>query len=142
MLATASSAVLTLILNQLNPSSVGTDFGSQNLTSIVLYSAQYHRQHCTLQSFEQFGPLYMYNIDDKYPTRPGFKLITSEFRATTGSNEPLGVSRSEAITVVQVEVIMGFKEVGRNSLKYLSGDAITVLVNNRVDGGTHATGVT
>ena len=30
------------------------------ITLGVLYSAQYHRQHCTLHAFEQFGVLYMY----------------------------------------------------------------------------------
>ena len=30
------------------------------MTSRVLYSAQYHRQHCTLKAFEQFGELYKY----------------------------------------------------------------------------------
>ena len=34
--------------------------------SRVLYSAQYHRQHCTLQIFEQFGAQYMQNLDDKH----------------------------------------------------------------------------
>ena len=29
------------------------------MTSRALYSAQYHRQHCTLHSFEQFGALHM-----------------------------------------------------------------------------------
>ena len=29
------------------------------------YSAQYHRQHCILHAFEQFGALYMHNHDDK-----------------------------------------------------------------------------
>ena len=33
------------------------------MTSRVLYSAQYHRQHCTLQAFKQFGTLYMHNHD-------------------------------------------------------------------------------
>ena len=32
----------------------------------------------------------MHNLDDQYPTRPGFQPSTSEFRATTGSNEPSG----------------------------------------------------
>ena len=31
------------------------------MTSRVLYSAQYHRKHCTLRAFEQFGALYMHN---------------------------------------------------------------------------------
>ena len=39
------------------------------MTSRVLYSAQYNRQHCTPQAFEQFGALYMHNHDDKYLAR-------------------------------------------------------------------------
>ena len=58
------------------------------MDSRVPYSAQYHRQHCTLQAFKQFGALYVHNPDDKYPTRPGFEPSTSEFQATTESNEP------------------------------------------------------
>ena len=61
---------------------------SYRLTLTVLYSTQYHRQHSTLQAFEQFGALYMHNLDDRYPTRPIFEPSTSEFRATTRSNEP------------------------------------------------------
>ena len=37
------------------------------MNSKVLYSAQYHRQHCTLHAFEQFGALCVHNHDDKYP---------------------------------------------------------------------------
>ena len=48
------------------------------------------RQHCQLQAFEQFGALYMHNSDDKHPTQPGFETSISEFRATTGPNEPSG----------------------------------------------------
>ena len=43
------------------------------ITSRVLYSAQYHMQHCALHAFEQFGALYMHNQNDKYPSRPGFE---------------------------------------------------------------------
>ena len=46
------------------------------MTLMVLYSAQYHRQHCTLHAFEQFGSLYMHNHDDKYPSRPGLESGT------------------------------------------------------------------
>ena len=60
---------------------------SYRMTSRVLYSAQYHKQHCTLQAFEQLGAPYIHNLDDKYRTRPGFEPSTSEFRATTGPNE-------------------------------------------------------
>ena len=38
---------------------VGTILYSYRMTSRVLYYAQYHRQHCTLHSFEQLGALYI-----------------------------------------------------------------------------------
>ena len=63
---------------------------SYRMTSRVLYSAQHHRQHCTLHAFEQLGALYMHSPDDKHPTRPGFENNTSEFRGTTGQNETAG----------------------------------------------------
>ena len=46
------------------------------MTLKVLYDAQHHIQHCTLQAFEQFGALYMHNRDDKYPTRPSLEPNT------------------------------------------------------------------
>ena len=67
---------------------VGTVPYSYRMTSRILYSAQYHRQHCTLQAFEQFGALYMNNPNDKHPTQTEPRI--SEFRATTGQNEPSG----------------------------------------------------
>ena len=63
---------------------------SYRITSRVLYSAQCHRHHCTLQAFEQFGALYMHSPSDKHPTQPGFEPCTSEFRTTTGRIEPSG----------------------------------------------------
>ena len=62
-------------------------------TSRVLKSAQYHRQHYRLQSFEQLRALYMHNLDDKNPIRTGFEPSSSEFRATAGSNEPAWPAR-------------------------------------------------
>ena len=59
------------------------------MTSRVPYSAQYHRQHCTLHAFEQFG-LYMHNHDDKYPSRPGFEPGTPRLQAPVDTNEPSG----------------------------------------------------
>ena len=56
------------------------------MTSRVLYSAQYHREHCTLHTFEQFGALYMHNHDDKYPPRPGFKPGTPRLQAPFDTN--------------------------------------------------------
>ena len=44
------------------------------MTSRVLYSAQSHRHHCTLQAFEHFGALYMHSHDDKYQPQSGYKL--------------------------------------------------------------------
>ena len=60
------------------------------MTSRVLYSAQYHRQHCTLHACEQFGSLYMHNQDDKYPSRPGFEPGTPRLQAPVDTNEPSG----------------------------------------------------
>ena len=57
---------------------------SYRMTSRVLYRAQYHKQHCTLQAFEQFGTLYMHHLVDKQPTQSGFVPSTYKFRATTG----------------------------------------------------------
>ena len=34
----------------------------------------------------------MHNLDDTYPTRPGFETSTSEFRAKAGPNEPSGTA--------------------------------------------------
>ena len=59
----------------------------------VLYSAQCHIHHCTSRAFEQFGARYMHSLDDKHPTRPGFKPSSSEFRATAGSNGTSGWPR-------------------------------------------------
>ena len=60
------------------------------MTSRVLYSAQYHRQHCTLHAFEQFGALYMLNHDDKYPSRPEFEPGSPRLQAPVDTNGPLG----------------------------------------------------
>ena len=57
------------------------------VTSRVIYSAQYHRQHFTLQTFEQSGALYMYNHDDKYPARPGLEPGTSGLQAPVDTRE-------------------------------------------------------
>ena len=60
------------------------------MTSRVLFSAQYHGQHCTLQAFEQFEALYMHNYDEKYPSRPGFEPGTARLQAPVDMNEPSG----------------------------------------------------
>ena len=76
------------------------------VNSRVLHSALYHREHCTLHAFEQFGALYMYNHDDKYPARPGFKpdRPTSRLQAPVDTNEPSG------------PVISGSNQVNRKRL--------------------------
>ena len=51
------------------------------MTWRVPYSAQYHRQHCTLHAFGHFGALYMPNHYDKYPARPGFEHGTWRLQA-------------------------------------------------------------
>ena len=51
------------------------------MTSKVIHSAQYHRKHYALSSFEQFGAMYMHNFDDKYLVQPGFKHGTGRLQA-------------------------------------------------------------
>ena len=48
-------------------------FYSSRMTSKALYSAHYHRQYCTLQAFEQFGALYLQNLDDKHSIPAGIR---------------------------------------------------------------------
>ena len=57
-----------------------------------LYSAQYHRQQCTLHSFVQFGALYMHNHYDKFPSRPGFEPGTPRLQAPVDTNQPSGLA--------------------------------------------------
>ena len=45
------------------------------MTSGVLYIAQYHRQHCTLRTFEKFRALYMHSDDDNYRGTIGLHLV-------------------------------------------------------------------
>ena len=72
------------------------------MTSRVLYSAQYHRQHCTLHAFEQYGALYMHNHDDKYPSRPGFEPGTPRLQAPVDTNEPSGPAAAHNYQWVQI----------------------------------------
>ena len=67
------------------------------MISRVLYSAQYHRQHCTLHTFEQFEALYMHNHDDKYLSRPGFEPGTPRLQAPVDANEPSGPARNDVL---------------------------------------------
>ena len=56
----------------------------------VLDSAQYHRQHCILHAFEQFGALHIYNLDDKHPTRFFNQVPLSLKTQSDHRNEPSG----------------------------------------------------
>ena len=49
------------------------------MTSRVPHSAQYHRQHCTIHVFEQFGALYMQNHGNNYPDRNS-NLVTPSYK--------------------------------------------------------------
>ena len=91
---------------------VGTIFYSYRMTSRVIYSAQYHRQHSALQAFKQFGALYRNNLDDTHPTRSGFETSTSEFRATTGPNKPSGPSK---FFMRRESVIRNYSSIGGSS---------------------------
>ena len=78
------------------------------MTSRVLYSAQYHRQHCTLHASEQFGALYMHNHADKYPARPGFEP-GSWVQAPIDTNEPSRTATGSFYHVDISEPIIGLR---------------------------------
>ena len=63
---------------------VGTMPYSYRIIPRIRYSAQYHRQHCTLQALEQFRTLLMHNLDYKPLIRPRFEPSTSKFLAKLG----------------------------------------------------------
>ena len=89
-------ALRCFLHNHDNIAKDGRDYAlplSNNCLHSFFYSAQCHRHHCTLHTFQQFGALYMHNLDDKHPTRPGLEPSSSEFRATAGSNGPSGRPR-------------------------------------------------
>ena len=53
------------------------------MTSRVVCRAQYHRQHCTLETFEQFGALYMqtrWQISEPAGTRNQYLWVSSHNR--------------------------------------------------------------
>ena len=60
------------------------------MASRVFYSAQYYTQHCTRQTLEQFGALYMHNHNNKYPAELGLEPGTSRLQTPVDTNEPSG----------------------------------------------------
>ena len=56
-----------------NQGEIGTEgimpYSLSNELKWVFFNAEYGRQHCTLQAFEQFGTVHMHNLDDKHLTR-------------------------------------------------------------------------
>ena len=80
------------------------------MTSMVLHSAQYHKQHSTLHTFEQFGALYMHNYDDKYLSRPGFEPGTPGLQAPVDTNEPSGPAYlSPKQLIERLGIVLGFR---------------------------------
>ena len=75
---------------------------------MILYNAQYHRQHCTLHAFEQFRALCMHNHDHKYLASPGFEPGTSRLQAPVDTNEALGPAQYEIIIAVSVSSFFHF----------------------------------
>ena len=49
---------------------------SYQMTSGVLYSTQYHRQHCILQAFEHFGALCLHDFRYDRDSNP---VLSTEF---------------------------------------------------------------
>ena len=66
------------------------------MTTRVLYSAQYHRQHYTLYVFEQLGAQFMDRHHDKYPAWPEFEPGTSRLQDPVDTNEPSGPAHSSS----------------------------------------------
>ena len=98
------------------------------MTSRVIYSAQYYRQHCTLYAFEQFEALYMHNHDDKYPSRPGFEPGTPRLQAPVDTNEPSGPATHCILPVGWTKPIIGIKikqrvqsEKKQETIKFILG---------------------
>ena len=48
---------------------------SSRMAQRVIYKAEYHRQHCTLQTIEQFRAMYMPNHDGKHLVRSGIEPV-------------------------------------------------------------------
>ena len=88
------SCTITAISRQKETRSRDYALLSFRMTSRLLYSGQYHRQHCVLHAFEQFGELYMHNHDDKYPSKPGFEPGTPRLQAPVDTIEPSGPAGS------------------------------------------------
>ena len=61
--------VIKIISRQIQKPEIGT---MTILSMELLYSAQYHKQHCTPQASGRFGALYMYmhSLDGKHPQKP------------------------------------------------------------------------
>ena len=98
----------------------------------------HNRQHYILQAFEQFGALYMHNLDDKHPTRPGFEssMPTSQLRATTWTKEP-----SEAamclrwVAIMNTLVCYNKLQCSWCGLTNLSTLILTILITSEIEHG-------
>ena len=65
------------------------------MTSNVLYSAQYHRLHCTLHAFEQFEALFMHSHYDK----SGFEAGMSKLKPQSIRMSHLGRCKLKLVTM-------------------------------------------
>ena len=98
------------------------------MTSRVLYSAQYHKQHCTRQAFEQFGALYMHNCNDKYLARPEFEPGTSRLQAAVDTNDPSGpaVNPFKPEFTIVIFIVIFIHSKFESLVFYLSNTSMTV----------------
>ena len=72
-----------------NYGNIGNEVGTiPNTFQITraLYSAQWHRQHCKLQTFEKLGALYMHYPDDKHPTQQQAWASTGQKYSSTSTS--------------------------------------------------------
>ena len=69
------------------------------LSSRVIYSAQYYRQHSTLQAFAQFGALYSHSLDGKHTHIHKIQTDSDPFISSRSSRDILLVARYYVIII-------------------------------------------
>ena len=91
------------------------------MTSRVLFSAQYHRRHCTLQDFEQFGALYMDIYDDNIRPDRDSSLVPPGYKPQSLRMSHRGRDETVYIYTVsagQMLIVISIKNIHLTTLKY------------------------
>ena len=71
------------------------------MTSRVLYSAQYHKQHCPLDVFEQFGALYMHKPRWQISGPTGIRTWYLQVTSPTRYERAIGVDGLYNLVIMQ-----------------------------------------